>query len=90
MTTRRATIGNLLAMRAETGQQVNKIPASRFPVQHGIQRQMQLNDFNERIVELENEGHRSHAMRVLKAKAMDFAKQIDELRCLLIGPKKSV
>jgi hypothetical protein len=45
-----------------------------------------LNDFNERIIELENEGHCGHAMEVLKAKAMDFARQIDELRCLLIEP----
>jgi hypothetical protein len=25
-------------------------------------------------------------MEVLKAKALDFARQIDELRCLLVGP----
>jgi hypothetical protein len=42
--------------------------------------------FNDRIIELENEGHRGHAMEVLKAKAIDFARQIDELRCLLVGP----
>jgi hypothetical protein len=35
---------------------------------------------------LENESHRGHAMEVLKAKAIDFARQIDELRCLLLGP----
>ena len=87
MTTRRARTGNLLAMRAETGKQDDRIPASRFPVQHEIQQlQKQLSDFNERIIELENEGHRGHAMEVLKAKAMDFARQIDELRCLLIEP----
>jgi hypothetical protein len=37
--------------------------------------QKELNDFNERIIELENEGHRGHAMEVLKAKAVDFARQ---------------
>ena len=86
MTTRRARTGNLLAMRAEAGEQIDIIPASRFPIQHGIQRlQKELNDFNERIIELENEGHRGHAMEVLKAKAVDLARQIDELRCLLVG-----
>ena len=59
MTTRRARTGNLLAMRAETGKQVDRIPASRFPVQHEIQQlQNELNAFNDRIIELENEGHR--------------------------------
>ena len=59
MTTRRARTGNLLAMRAEAGERIDIIPASRFPIQHGIQRlQKELNDFNERIIELENEGYR--------------------------------
>ena len=83
----RRRTGNLLAMRAETGVKVDKFSAARFPVQHEIQQlQKELNDFNERIIELENEGHRSHAMEVLKAKAIDFARQIDELRCLLVEP----
>ena len=88
MTTRRPKRGNLLAMRAEGGQRIDRIPASRFPVEHRIQRlQEQLNEFNERIVELEDQDHRGHAMKVLKAKAIDFARQIDELRCLLIDRK---
>jgi hypothetical protein len=37
------------------------------------------------MAELEAESHRGHAMEVLKAKAMDFARQIDELRSLLIA-----
>jgi len=87
MTTPRARNGNLLAMRVEAGKQVDRIPASRFPVQHEIQHlQNELNAFNDRIIELENEGHRGHAMEVLKAKAIDFARQIDELRCLLVKP----
>ena len=87
MTARRPRTGNLLALRADTGEEVDKFPAGRFPVQHEIQQlQKELNDFNERIIELENERHRGHAMEVLKAKAMDFARQIDELRCLLIEP----
>ena len=54
MTTRRARTGNLLAMRAEIGERIDSVPASRFPIQHGIQRlQKELNDFNERIIELE-------------------------------------
>ena len=50
MTMRRPRTGNLLAMRAETGEKVDKFPAARFPVQHEIQQlQKELNDFNERI-----------------------------------------
>jgi hypothetical protein len=48
----------------------------------------ELNSFNDRIAELEDEGHRGHAMEVLKANALDFARQIDELRSLLIAPIK--
>ena len=90
MTTRRARTGNLLAMRAETGEQTDEFPAARFPVQHEIQQlQKELANFNERIIGLENEGQRGHAMEVLKAKALDFARQIDELRCLLVKAKKA-
>ncbi len=90
MTMRRPRTGNLLAMRAETGEKVDKFPAARFPVQHEIQQlQKELNDFNERIIELENEGHRGHALEVLKANAVDFARRIDELRCLLVQSQRS-
>jgi hypothetical protein len=66
-------------------QAVNKYPSRRFPVHLEIQKlQEKLTAFNERIAELEDEGHRGHAMEVLKANAMDFARQIDELRCLLV------
>jgi hypothetical protein len=80
-----------LTARPEKRPTVDKYPARRFPVQHEIQRlEDELNAFNERIAELEAEGHRSHAMNVLKAKALDFARQIDELRCTLVEsvPKK--
>ena len=90
MTMRQPRTGNLLAMRAETGEKVDKFPAARFPVQHEIQQlQKELNDFNERIIELENEGHRGHALEVLKANAVDFARRIDELRCLLVQSQRS-
>ena len=90
MTMRRPRTGNLLAMRAETGKKVDKFPAARFPVQHEIQQlQRELNDFNERIIELENEGHRGHSLEVLKANAVDFARRIDELRCLLVQSQQS-
>jgi uncharacterized protein YydD (DUF2326 family) len=59
-------------------------PARLFPIQHEIQKlEDELNAFNERIEELENEGHRSHALKVVKANALDFARRIDELRCVL-------
>jgi hypothetical protein len=76
----------------ETRPTVDKYPARRFPVQHEIQRlEDELNAFNERIAELEGEGHRSLAMDVLKANALDFARRIDELRCVLVesAPKDS-
>ena len=61
------------------------IPVGFFPVQHKIQKlQEELTAFNERIAELEDDGHRGHAMEVLKVNAIDFARQIDELRCLLV------
>jgi len=63
----------------------DKYPTRRFPIQHEIRKlEDELNSFNERISELENEGHRGHAMEVLKANAIDFARRIDELRCVLV------
>jgi hypothetical protein len=62
-------------------------PARLFPVQNEIQNlEGDLQAFNERITELENEGHRGHAMKVLKANAIDLARKIDELRALLAKP----
>ena len=93
MTTQRQRTGNLSAMHAKKRQSVDKYPARRFPIQHEIQKlESELNAFNERIAELENEGHRGHAMEVLKANALDFARQIDELRCVLVesAPKDAL
>jgi predicted nuclease with TOPRIM domain len=85
MTTRRQWRGNLSGMRAEKRRAIDQYPARRFPIQHEIQKlEDELNAFNERIEDLENEGHRSHVMEVLKANALDFASRIDELRCLLV------
>jgi maltooligosyltrehalose synthase len=92
MTKRRQWRGNLSAMGVEKRQAV-KYHAQRFPIQHEIQKlEDELNAFNERIEELENEGHRSHAMEVLKANALEFARQIDELRCVLVesAPKDAL
>ncbi len=66
---------------------VDKFSARQFPIQHEIQKlEDELNAFNERIEELEDEGHRGHAMEVLKVNAIDFARRIDELRSLLVEP----
>ena len=85
MTAQRQRTGNRLATRTERPPTINKLPARKFPVQRSIQ---QLSDdldaLNERITELEQEGHRGHAMEVLKANAMDFARRIDELRSILV------
>jgi ABC-type transporter Mla subunit MlaD len=84
MATQRQTTGNRMATRTEQPPTA-KLPARSFPIQRAIQ---QLSDnldaLNERITELEQEGHRGHAMEVLKANALDFARRIDELRCVLI------
>src|SRR5882757_4529663 len=67
---------------------VDKFSARQFPIQHEIQKlEDELNAFNERIEELEKEGHRGHAMEVLKANAIDLARRIDELRSLLAEPR---
>ena len=64
MTKRRQWRCNLSAMGVEKRQAV-KYPAKRFPIQHEIKKlEDELDAFNERIEELENEGHRSHAMGV--------------------------
>jgi hypothetical protein len=63
--------------------------AWRSPVQQELDGLLdELAAFNERIAELVRDGHRSHAMTVLKAQALSLASQIDELRCLLVVPKK--
>ena len=68
---------------------VDKFSARQFPIQHEIQKlEEELNAFNDRIAELEDEGHRGHAMEVLKVNAIDFARRIDELRSLLVEPTK--
>jgi hypothetical protein len=67
---------------------VDKLHAGRLPAQRQIDVLHQdLAAFNERIKELEKEGHHGHAMEVLKREALNMAVQIDELRCLLVAPK---
>jgi hypothetical protein len=92
MTTQRPKLSIRLAAARSKQQPASKRPARRFPVQREIQNlENELDAFNARILELEVEGHRGYAVEVLKANAMDFARQIDELRSLLIEsvPKES-
>ena len=71
-----------------TRQDVDENSVPHFSIQHRIQiLQNELNDFNKQIAELESAGHRSRAIEVLRAHAIDFARQIDELRCFLVQPK---
>ena len=85
MTAQRQRTGNRLGMGSKQRPVMGKLPARRFPIQSEIQKlEDELNAFNERITELEDEGHQSHAMDVLKANALDFARRIDELRCVLV------
>jgi hypothetical protein len=89
MATQGQITGNRLATRTKPRPAANKFPAGRFPIQREIQRlEDELSAYNERLAELEGEGHRGHAVEVLKANAIDFARQIDELRSLLIAPTK--
>src|SRR6184192_285925 len=82
---RRGLHADLRTARPEKRPTVDEYPARRVPIQHEIrQLEDELNSFNERIAELEDEGHRGHAMEVLKANAIDFARRIDELRCILV------
>ena len=86
---RRGLHAGLHTARPKNQQTVEKYPGRQFPIQNEIRKlEDELNAFNERIAELEDEGHRGHATEVLKAHAIDFARQIDELRCLLIAPTK--
>jgi hypothetical protein len=72
--------GDLSATRQDADK--NSVP--HFSIQHRIQiLQKELNDFNERIAELES-GGRGRTIEVLKAHAIKFARQIDELRCFLV------
>ena len=85
MTAHRPRPGNRLVVPSKPQPAAGKFPVGRFPIQHEIQNlENELNAFNERIMELENEGYRGHAMEVLKANAIDLARKIDELRSLLI------
>jgi hypothetical protein len=65
-------------------QAAGKFQAHLFPIENKIQNLENDLDAFERIIELENEGHRGHAMEVLKANAIDLARRIDELRSLLV------
>jgi hypothetical protein len=90
MTAERQRPGNRLAL-PDRRPVVDKLPTRQFPIQRLIQKlQAALHAFNERIAELEDEGHRGYALEALKAKAMDFASQIDELRGLLTSQAKKV
>jgi hypothetical protein len=84
METERRT-GNRLASPTEQPPNTSKLPAKSFPIQRAIRELSDgLDALNERIAELQKEGHRGHAMDVLKANALDFARQIDELRGVLV------
>jgi polyhydroxyalkanoate synthesis regulator phasin len=53
--------GNLPATSEKKRPAVDKYPRRLFPVQHEIQElERELNAFNERIADLENEGDRGH------------------------------
>jgi hypothetical protein len=88
MTTKRST-GNRLAPPIEKVAKAGKLPGRDLPVQRSIQKlSNDLDALNERIAELEHAGHLGHALDVLKANALDFARQIDELRGHLLASLK--
>ena len=66
-----------------------KSVAWRTPVQRELDGLFdELKAFNERIAELAKDGHQSHAVSVLKAQAFSLARQIDELRGILVVPRQ--
>ena len=70
-----------------TRQDADNNSGPHFSIQHRIQiLQKELSDFNARIAEMESAGHRGRAIEGLKAHAINFARQIDELRCFLVQP----
>ena len=78
--------GDLSATRQDAHK--NSVPL--FSIQHRIQiLQKELSDFNDRIAELESAGHRGRMIEGLNANAINFARQIDELRCFLVEPTKA-
>ena len=88
MTIRENRIGLRQDDRSEQSH-VEKPPTRNFPVEQTIYRQEKgLEAFNERIAELEGESHYGRAMEVLKRNALDLARQIDELRSVLIEQAK--
>jgi hypothetical protein len=86
MATQRSRIGNRLNSEPPA---VAKPPTRNFPVQQTIYKlEKGLDAFNERIAELEREHHNGRAMEVLKENALDLARQIDELRSVLVQQAK--
>jgi hypothetical protein len=70
MTTHRAWYGDEPKTRIERRDAIDKPHASRFPVQYGIEElQKELLAYNERIVELENEGQRPYPSRDRRSRA---------------------
>ena len=88
MTTRQNLTGNRLNKDSKSSS-AEKLAARKFPIQRAIQKlERELNAFNERIAELEDESHNGRAMEVLKENALDFAQRIDELRGVLVEQAK--
>ncbi len=88
MTILRNRIGHRLDDRSDPST-IEKPPSRKFPVQQTIYKlERGLDAFNERIAELEGEGHGGRAMEVLRENALDLARQIDELRGVLIQQAK--
>jgi hypothetical protein len=84
MATQRERTSDRLIRRSKP-QTAGKDPGPEFPIQREIRRlEEELHAFNERIAELKDEGHHSHAVYLLKVNALDFARRIDELRCVLV------
>jgi hypothetical protein len=88
MTIRGNRIGLRLDDRPEQSN-VEKPPTRNFPIQQTIYKlEKGLDAFNERIAELEGQRHNSRAMHVLKENALNLARQIDELRSVLVEQAK--
>jgi hypothetical protein len=86
MATQRNRIGNRLSSEPSA---VAKRATRQFPIQRTVQTlEDGLRAVNDRIAELERENHHGYAMEVLKQNALDLARQIDELRSVLVQQAK--
>src|SRR5262245_23402591 len=77
-----ASLHALVLVLGQNELQTGLSPRGKVTLEEGLRA------VNDRIAELEREHHHGHAMEVLKQNALDLARQIDELRSVLVEQAK--